>query len=98
MNAQKLLSEQLIWLIKNNRFFAYIIVFGVIVISIGVFTDAVKKIIYFFSEESPEDARIKLAQMKFSFEPATFRKCVESKGEGRENMLGLLTSKGLSRN
>lgn len=77
MNEPKPLSERIIWSIKNNRILACIIVFGSIIIALGIFTDATKKIIDAIGRERPEEARAKLAQIKLPFEPAVFLECVE---------------------
>lgn len=93
MNDQKSLSEKIIWAIKNNRVLAYIIVFGIIVIAIGSFTDATKKITNFIKRESPEDARNKLGQMEISFDPASFYRCVD---DNDINCVKLFLSAGMS--
>lgn len=77
MKDQKPLSDRIIWLIKNNRILAFIIVLGSIVIAVAAFTDATKKIVDFVSQERPEEARAKLAQMNLPFEPEVFLKCVK---------------------
>jgi uncharacterized protein len=77
MKDQKPLSERIIWLIKNNRILAYIIVCGSIVIALGIFTDAIRKIIETVRREQPAEARTKLGQMNLPVEPDIFLKCVK---------------------
>jgi hypothetical protein len=95
MKEQRPLSERIIWSIKNNRILACIIVFGSIVIALGIFTDATKKIIDAMGGERPEEARAKLAQIKLPFEPAIFFECVE---KGDIDAVNLFLAAGMNPN
>ncbi|MGR8930187.1 MAG: ankyrin repeat domain-containing protein [Gammaproteobacteria bacterium] len=88
-------ADNLITQIKNHPTFTILVFVGTLVIALATFTDAVTKLIGLTETASPEQARIKLAQMTIPYDDTHF---VEAAGAGDLLVVGLFLTAEINPN
>jgi len=72
------LTETWLGRMQRNRLVALAIFVGTVVIALATFTDALKNLKGLLDKPSPEEARLKLAEMSVPFKPEAFLTAAEN--------------------